>query len=111
MGVHALEGARRSHPHLKDPLTEAGREPLDLAAALGLARGGVDDADGQLGRGALERGVHERRPVVDIDVLGDTAGGQRRTQRGRQPDGVLEVAPAVPDDGARVVVDEANKNL
>ena len=49
----------------------------------------VDQLDAQLGAGAQQPRVHERRSVIDVGVLRDAPGCQGRAQRGGQPDGVL----------------------
>src|SRR6185369_8926736 len=39
--------------------------------------------------------IDERRSAVNVDRLGDTAGGQRRPQRGGQPHPVLSITPPI----------------
>ena len=68
---------------------DGAEEPLDLPPALGPSGLAVHQLDAQPGAGPQQPRVDERRAVVHVDVLGDAAGGQRRAQRGGQPDGVL----------------------
>jgi hypothetical protein len=90
-------------------LADGAEEPLDLAATLGPARGGVDQPDAQHRAGAQQPGVHKRRAVVDRDLLGHAAGGQRRPQRRGQPHGVLTEPEPGRHDRPAVVVDEAEQ--
>jgi hypothetical protein len=69
----------------------------------------VDQLDPERGAGTQQPGIHERRPVVDVDRLGDTATGKGGPQRGGQPDGVLGIAEPVADDRSAVVVDEGEQ--
>ncbi len=52
-------------------------ETFDLAASFGPVRGGVRQPDPELRAGAQQPGVGERRAVVDVDLGGDAAGGER----------------------------------
>ena len=65
---------------------DGAEEPLDLAPALRPSRLAVDQLDAEPGAGPQQPRVDERAAVVNVDVLGDAAGGQRRAQRGGQPD-------------------------
>jgi hypothetical protein len=81
------------------------KDPLDLAAALGLARLGVGQADPEHGQAALQLAGDERRAVVDVQDTGQPAGGEPGPERGLQAQGVFGVRPAGADQGAGVVVD------
>ena len=100
-------GALGTVDDLDEELLAHGAEhPLDLASAGGLAGSGVHQRDAQAGAGAQQLGVDERRAVVDVDPLRDTAGGERRAQRRFQAHGVLAVPPPVAHQCPGVVVDE-----
>jgi hypothetical protein len=87
-------------------LTDGPKDPLDLAAALGLAGTRVGQADAEHRAGPLELAGDERRAVVDIQQLGHAPGRQRGARRGFQPEGVLGVGPAIADQRTGVVVDD-----
>jgi hypothetical protein len=69
----------------------------------------VRDLDAQPRRGPVQRRIDEGRTVAGIYPGRNAAGGQRRAQRGGQPDRVLEIAPAGRHHRPRVVVDEAEQ--
>ena len=69
----------------------------------------MGDLDAQAGARPHQRGVAERRAVVDEDPGRDGAGGQRGPQRPRQRHDALRPAPAGGHDGAAVIVDEAEQ--
>jgi hypothetical protein len=89
---------------------DGAEEPLDLAAALRSAWCGVHQPDAQDRAGPQQPGVHKRRAVVDIDLLGHAAGGQRGPQRRGEPDGVFLVAEPGGHHRPGVVVDEAEQD-
>jgi hypothetical protein len=91
-------------------LADGAEEPLDLAAALGPGGGGVHQPDAKHRAGPQQPGVHKRRAVVDIDLLGHTTGGQRGSQRRGEPDGVFVVAEPAGHHRPGVVVDEAEQD-
>jgi hypothetical protein len=69
----------------------------------------MGDLNAEAGARPDQRGVAERRAVIDEDPGRDGAGGQRGPQRPRQRDDALRPAPAPGHDGAAVVVDEAEQ--
>src|SRR5919198_98819 len=86
-------------------LPHGAEESLNLAASLGSARGGVHQPDAKHRAGPQQPGVHKRRPVVHVDLLGHATGGQRGPQCGRQPHGVFVVAePGAHPDWARRIL-------
>jgi hypothetical protein len=89
---------------------DGAEEPLDLAASLRPARGGVHQLDAKAGAGSQQPGVYKRRAVVDVDLLGDAAGGQRGPKRCRQPHGVLVVAEPGGHHRPGPVIDEAEQD-
>jgi hypothetical protein len=90
-------------------LADGAEDPLDLAAALGLAGTRVDKADAEHRAGPLELAGDERRAVVDVQGAGQAAGGEPGPERGLQPEGVFGGCPAVADQTAGVVVDGGNR--
>jgi hypothetical protein len=84
---------------------DGAEDPLDLAAALGLAGLGVGQADPEHRQAALQLAGDERRAVVDIQRAGQATGGEPGPQRSLQPEGVFGQRPPVADQGAGVVVD------
>ena len=69
----------------------------------------VDQLDAQLGAGAQQPRVHERRSVIDVGVLRDAPGCQGRAQRGGQPDGVLGEPEPGGHHRAGVIVQKSEK--
>jgi hypothetical protein len=57
-------------------LAHGAEDPLDLAAALGLAGTRVDKADAEHRTSPLELAGDERRAVVDVQTAGQAAGGE-----------------------------------
>jgi hypothetical protein len=84
-------------------------KPFYFPPALRPARCTVGDLDAEPGGGPLQRPVHERGTVVDVDGPGDAAGGQRRAQRGGEADGVLEVPPPGGHHRPGMIVQEAEQ--
>ena len=84
--------------------------PFDLAAPLRAAGRGVDQLDVQhrAGPGQLVGGVG--RAVVGIQSLRAAVGLDRVVQRGLQAQGVLAVAPAVPDHVPGVIVQQREQH-
>ena len=76
-------------------LTHGPEESLDFASAFGPAWCGMHQAHTEFRARPQQPRIDERRAAINVDRLGDTAGGQRRAQRGGQPHGVLGIAPPV----------------
>ena len=92
-------------------LAHGPEEPLDFAPALRASRSGVDQLDAQFRACPQQPGIDERRPVVDVDPVGDPARGERGTQRRGQAHGVLGEPEPVPHDRAGVVVEEGEHSV
>jgi hypothetical protein len=69
----------------------------------------VHQLDAQHRAGAQQPRIDERAAVIDIDMLGDAAGGQRRAQRGGQPDDIFMERPPGAHHRPGVVIDEAEQ--
>ena len=69
----------------------------------------MHELDAQARACPQQPGVHERRPVVHVDRFGDAAAGQRRAQRGGEPDGVLAEAEPGGHHGPGAVIEEREK--
>lgn len=54
-------------------------------------------------------GIDKRRPVIDINTSRNPAAGQRRLQRGTQPDSVLGEPETVPADQPGMIIEEGEQ--
>ena len=76
-------------------LAHGPEEPLYFSSAFGPTWCGMHQAHTEFRARPQQPCIDEGRAAIDIDGLGDAAGGQRRAQRGGQPHRVLGIAPPI----------------
>lgn len=89
--------------------THAAKPAFDLAPPLGPARCRMHQAHTEFRARPQQPRIDERAAVVHVDPGRNTAGGQRRAQRGGQPHGIFGEAKPIADRQPCVVVEESEQ--